>query len=65
MLVSILFGGLQAGSYSMQLVGLPVQIVPLLQGAILLFVLAAEYLTRYKIVRVRKDDGEEDASHVS
>jgi len=64
-LVAILFGGLQAGSYSMQLVGLPVQIVPLLQGAILLFVLAAEYLTRYKIVRVRKDGREEDASHVA
>ena len=63
-LVSILFGGLQAGSYSMQLVGLPVQIVPLLQGAILLFVLAAEFLTRYKIVRVRKDGGEE-GSHVA
>ena len=64
-LVSILFGGLQAGSYSMQLVGLPVQIVPLLQGAILLFVLAAEYLTEYKIVRVPREDGKEDAEHVS
>ena len=63
-LVSVLFGGLQAGSYSMQLVGLPVQIVPLLQGAILLFVLAAEYLTEYKIVRVRKE-GKEGAAHVS
>ncbi len=57
-LVSILFGGLQAGSYSMQLVGLPVQIVPLLQGAILLFVLAAEYLTEYRIVWVRKSGKE-------
>ena len=64
-LVSVLFGGLQAGSYSMQLVGLPVQIVPLLQGAILLFVLAAEYLTEYKIVRVSKDDGKEETSHVN
>ena len=62
-LVSILFGGLQAGSYSMQLVGLPVQIVPLLQGAILLFVLAAEYLTHYQIVRVPKA-GKEDDAHV-
>ncbi len=53
-LVSILFGGLQAGSYSMQLVGLPVQIVPFLQGSILLFVLAAEYLTEYRIEFVRK-----------
>lgn len=60
--VSILFGGLQAGSYSMQLAGLPVQLVPLLQGAILLFVLAAEYLAHYKIVRVKK--GKEGASHV-
>ena len=57
--VSILFGGLQAGSYSMQLVGLPVQIVPLLQGSILLFVLAGEFLTRYKIVVVKKGKEEE------
>ena len=63
-LVSVLFGGLQAGSYSMQLVGLPVQIVPLLQGAILLFVLAAEYLTEYKIVFVQKE-GKEKKPHVS
>ena len=63
-LVSVLFGGLQAGSYSMQLVGLPVQIVPLLQGAILLFVLAAEYLTEYKIVFVQKE-GKEKKPNVS
>ena len=45
-------------------VGLPVQIVPLLQGAILLFVLAAEYLTEYKIVFVQKE-GKEKKPHVS
>lgn len=50
LLVSVLFGALQAGSFSMQMAGLPVQIVTMLQGAILLFVLAGEYFIRYKIV---------------
>jgi len=34
-------------------------------GSLGLGVLAAEYLTSYKIVRVRKEDGEEDAARVS
>jgi len=62
LLVSFLFGGLQAGGYSMQLVGLPVQIVTMLQGSILLFVLGGEFLTRYKIVPNRA--GKEAAVHV-
>ena len=62
LVVSILFGGLQAGSYSMQLVGLPVQIITMLQGSILLFVLAGEFFTRYRIVRVRP--GKEEKRHV-
>lgn len=52
--VSILLGGMQAGGYSMQIVGIPVQIVTMIQGAILLFVLGGEFFTRYRIVRGRE-----------
>lgn len=62
LVVSVLFGGLQAGGYGMQLVGLPVQIVTMLQGSILLFVLGGEFLTRYRVVRAKQ--GKEEVSHV-
>lgn len=52
MLVSILFGGLEAGGYSMQLIGIPVQIVTLIKGAILLFVIGGSFFTKYRIVRI-------------
>jgi simple sugar transport system permease protein len=50
LMVSVLFGGLLAGGYSLQICGLPVQIVTMIQGAILLFVLGGELLIKYKIV---------------
>jgi len=52
--VSVLFGGLSAGSLSMQISGLPVQIVTMLQGAILLFVLGGHILLNFRI-RIRKN----------
>ena len=55
LLVSILLGGMQAGGYSMQIAGLPVQIVTMIQGSILLFVLGGEFFTRHRIIWARKD----------
>ncbi|WP_420795385.1 ABC transporter permease [Desulfofalx alkaliphila] len=48
--VSILFGGLEAGGYSLQTTGIPAAIVSMLQGLILFFVLGGQILTRYRIV---------------
>jgi len=60
-IVSILFGALSAGSLSMQISGLPVQIVTMLQGAILLFVLGGHILLSYKI-KLRKPAAKAAAS---
>lgn len=56
LIVSILFGGLEAGGYSMQLIGIPVQIVTMIQGAILLFVIGGSFFTRYQIVHIKTDE---------
>ncbi len=53
--VSFLFGGLLVGGFSLQAIGLPAQIVTMMQGAILFSVLGFELLTRYKIRRARKE----------
>lgn len=49
-LVSIFFGGLTTGSFAVQISGVPSQVATLIQGAILLFVLAGEIFTKYKFV---------------
>ncbi len=48
-LVSILFGGLLVGGYSIQTMGLPASTVFMLQGLILFFVLGGEIFTSYRI----------------
>ena len=53
-LVSIFFGGLTIGGYTAQTMGVPRQIVTMLQGAILLFVLGGELIAKYK-VKIIKD----------
>lgn len=53
LLVSIFFGGLTTGGYAVQVLGVPSQIVTMLQGAILLFVLGGEIFTRYKFTVIR------------
>lgn len=60
LIVSVLFGGLTMGGYAVQVYGVPVQTVTMIQGSILLFVLAGEIFTRYKFVRVKNTvkDGE-------
>ncbi|OIQ54650.1 ABC transporter permease [Neomoorella thermoacetica] len=54
-LVSILFGGLIVGGYSVQTAGVPAATVSMLQGAILFFVLGGEILTRYRLHFGRKE----------
>lgn len=55
-LVSLLFGALLVGGYSIQSSGLPAATVSMLQGAILFFVLGSEILTRYRPVLVRRGE---------
>ncbi len=54
-IVSILFGGLQIGGFAVQIMGVPVQLVTMMQGAILFFVLGGEIFTRYKLIVIRKE----------
>lgn len=49
LVVAILFGALVVGGVELQTVGLPSDIVLMLQGAILFFALAGELLARYRI----------------
>lgn len=47
--VAFLFGGLQAGGFSVQTMGVPLATANMIQGALLFTVLAAEMLTRNKV----------------
>lgn len=57
-IVSILFGGLTQGGFSVQLDNVPSQVVTLIQGLILIFVLAGEIFIRNKIVIARMGTSE-------
>lgn len=50
LVVSVLFGGLTQGGFSLQLMGIPVQIVTTIQGLILFFVLGGEIFARNKLI---------------
>ncbi|MDP4126464.1 MAG: ABC transporter permease [Bacillota bacterium] len=49
-IVSVLFGALQVGGYSVQLMGVPAAVATMLQGAILFFVLGGDILTNYRVI---------------
>ena len=53
-IVSFFFGGLNTGSYTVQILGVPSQIATMIQGTILVFVLAGEFFIRNKIVLRKK-----------
>ncbi len=53
--VSLLFGGLLTGGYATQTIGVPTSIVSTLQGAIIFFVLAGEFLAHYRLSYERRD----------
>ncbi|MCL2323097.1 MAG: ABC transporter permease [Oscillospiraceae bacterium] len=48
-IVSFLFGGLLVGGFSVQMVGLSGSTALMIQGAILFFILAGDFFTKYKI----------------
>jgi ABC-type uncharacterized transport system permease subunit len=50
LVVAVLFGALTVGGLELQTVGLPSDIVLMLQGVILFFALAGELLVKYRIV---------------
>ena len=49
-IVSILFAGLQNSSATVQILGVPTQIATMIQGAVMIFVIAGDFFQRYKIV---------------
>ncbi|MEW6398467.1 MAG: ABC transporter permease [Bacillota bacterium] len=49
LVVAVLFGALLVGGYAVQLAGIPAAVAYMLQGAILFFVLAGEFFTRYRV----------------
>lgn len=59
LLVSFLFGALTQGSFSVQLMNVPVQIVTMMQGLILLFVLGGEIFIKNKVVMKRRRNKKE------
>lgn len=52
LVVAVLFGALLVGGYAVQLAGIPAAVAYMLQGAILFFVLAGDFFTRYRICLV-------------
>jgi simple sugar transport system permease protein len=53
-IVSFLLSGLLVGGFSMQIVGLPLAVVSMLQGAILFFLLGSDTFARYRLTIQRK-----------
>ncbi len=53
--VSILFAGLQNSTVYVQSMGVPSQIATMMQGAIMLFVIAGEFFQRYKLLVIKED----------
>lgn len=49
-IVSILFAGLQNSSATVQVMGVPAQIATMMQGAIMIVVIAGDFFLRYRIV---------------
>lgn len=54
LIVGFLFGALQISAVAVQITGVPSQIATMIQGSIMLFVIAGEFFNRYKIV-IQKD----------
>ena len=50
-IVAILFGALQISAVAVQVSGVPSQIATMIQGSIMLFVIAGSFFNRYRLVR--------------
>lgn len=53
-IVSFLFAGLQNSSATVQVMGVPTQIASMMQGAIMIIVIAGDFFLRYKVVFAKK-----------
>ena len=53
-LVAFLLGALQISAVAVQITGVPSQVATMIQGSIMLFVIAGEFFIRYRLVRVQK-----------
>lgn len=53
-IVSFLLAGLQNSSATVQVMGVPAQIATMMQGAIMIIVIAGDFFLRYRIVSVKK-----------
>ena len=62
---AFLFGALEISAVAVQITGVPSQIAMMIQGCIMLFVIAGEFFNRYKIVVnkkvLKKQEGGETA----
>ena len=58
-LVGYLFGALQISAVAVQLTGVPSQVATMIQGSIMLFVVAGEFFIRYEPVRGEKKPAKE------
>ena len=54
LLVGFLFGALQISAVAVQLIGVPSQVATMIQGTIMLFVVAGEFFNRYELVGRKK-----------
>lgn len=62
LIVGFLFGALQISAVAVQITGVPSQIAMMIQGSIMLFVIAGEFFNRYKIVVQKKEKSLPDHS---
>lgn len=53
-IVSFLFAGLQNSSATVQVMGVPAQIATMMQGAIMIIVIAGDFFLRYRVVFAKK-----------
>lgn len=54
-IVGILFGALQISAVAVQITGVPSQIATMIQGSIMLFVIAGEFFNRYKLIHIGQE----------
>lgn len=59
-IVAVLFGALQISAVAVQILGVPSQVATMIQGSIMLFVIAGEFFYRYRPVMDGKPEKERD-----
>jgi len=61
LLVGFFFGALQISAVAVQITGVPSQVAMMIQGSIMLFVIAGEFFIRNQFVRRKTTEGGADA----